>query len=141
MSQQNVERLRAGYEAFNSGDLDTALRELHPDIELYVPETAMDAPRPVRGVDAVRRYLAPDAFAEQRFEPEEFIDHGNVVLVRGRAWVRGRGSGIGLEQTVFHVWEVREGKAGRLEVHLDRAQAEEAAEHAGSRHYGPQRRS
>jgi ketosteroid isomerase-like protein len=127
MSQEDIERLRAGYEAFNSGDLDSALRYVDEDIEFRRPETAMDTAAVLRGVDAIRQYLAPDAFAEQTFEPEEFIERGDLVLVRGKGRIRGRGSGIGLEQTVFHVWEIRDGKAVRLEVYLDREQALEAA--------------
>ncbi len=127
MSQENIEKLRAGYEAFNSGDLDGALRAVHRDIEFRRPETAMDTAAVLRGVDAVRQYLVPDAFAEQTFEPEEFIEKGDLVLVRGKGRIRGRGSGIGLEQTVFHVWEIRDGIAVRLEVHLDRQEALEAA--------------
>ena len=127
MSQENVERLRAGYEAFNSGDLEGALRYVDEDIEFRRVETAMDAVVVLRGVDAIREYLVPDAFAEQTFEPEEFIDRGDLVLVRGTGRVRGRGSGIGLQQTAFHIWEIRDGKAVRLEVHLDRDGALEAA--------------
>jgi ketosteroid isomerase-like protein len=36
---------------------------------------------------------------------------------------RGRGSGVELDQTAYHVLTIEEGRAVRFEVHVDRAEA------------------
>ena len=51
MSQENVERTRLGYEAFNRGDFDAALDLCAPDIEWQ--DMAIDTP-PIRGKHALR---------------------------------------------------------------------------------------
>jgi ketosteroid isomerase-like protein len=35
MSQENVERIRRGYEAFARGDVDAVLELLHPDVDWH----------------------------------------------------------------------------------------------------------
>jgi ketosteroid isomerase-like protein len=56
MSQENVEIVRALYEAWNAGDMD-ALRELYdPDVHL-VPGKGWHEPRPYVGRDEVMRLL------------------------------------------------------------------------------------
>jgi hypothetical protein len=40
---------------------------------------------------------------------------------------RGRGSGLGLEQKVSHVWEVREGMGYRCQVYSSEEEARRAA--------------
>ena len=35
MSKENVEMVRAGYDAFNHGDVEAALAPLHPNIEWW----------------------------------------------------------------------------------------------------------
>jgi ketosteroid isomerase-like protein len=37
MSQENVEVVRRGYEAFNRGDFDAAMEVVHPEIEFVLP--------------------------------------------------------------------------------------------------------
>ena len=41
MSQENVEVLRRGYEAWNRGDRDAAFESLEPEFELQLPEGGM----------------------------------------------------------------------------------------------------
>jgi hypothetical protein len=40
---------------------------------------------------------------------------------------RGKGSGIEIEQQIFHVWEMREGLPWRCEVHWEEADARRSA--------------
>ena len=58
---------------------------------------------------------------------DEIIDGGELVV--GAVTVHGRGSGSGVQiaQTMFHVFEIRDAKIGRLREYLDRGQALEAA--------------
>jgi ketosteroid isomerase-like protein len=74
MSQENVELARAGYEAFNRGDIDALLDLCAPDIE-WRDFATIDS-ESVRGKDAVRAYFASvmEAWEQIRLEPEEIID-------------------------------------------------------------------
>jgi ketosteroid isomerase-like protein len=117
-----ADRLRDAYEAFNRGDVDAILDLLHPDIEWVPPPTSLE-PQPLRGREAVREYLEPNFFESQTVEPLETIEEGNRLLVAARVRARGRGSGVELDQTAFHVLTIEEGRAVRFEVHVDRAEA------------------
>jgi ketosteroid isomerase-like protein len=54
MSQETVDLIRTGYEAFSRGDLETALEMMDPAIEAHDPPEMPDA-AVHRGRDAVRR--------------------------------------------------------------------------------------
>jgi ketosteroid isomerase-like protein len=117
-----TEVVLAAYDSFNRGELEPILEILHPDVEWIPPPTSLD-PRPLRGRDAVREYLAPNFFESQTAEPLETIEHDNRLLVVARVRARGRGSGVELDQTAYHVLTIEEGRAVRFEVHVDRAEA------------------
>jgi ketosteroid isomerase-like protein len=112
----------AAYDSFNRGETEPMLDLLHPDIEWIPPPTSVE-PQPLRGRDAVREYLAPNIFENQTAEPLETIEHGNRLLVVARVRARGRGSGIEIDQTAYHLLTIEDGRAVRFEVHMDRATA------------------
>src|SRR5919201_2408342 len=112
---QVIARLRSTYEAFNRGDFDAALAIARPDIEFVRP----GGQAPVRGVAALREWMEPDAFEEQRIEPLDFRVEGDKVLVRLQARVRGAGSGIEMDIGAWSVWTFDDGRfATRLEFYL-----------------------
>jgi ketosteroid isomerase-like protein len=124
-----VASLRRLYEAFNRGDFDAAIAGAHPEIE-YVPPGGQSS---LRGAEAVRAWMEPDAFEENQVEPLEFSIHDNKVLVRQHAKARGAGSGIELDMEIWAVWTLNDdGLATRLEVYLPHQEAE-ALEAAGLR--------
>lgn len=91
--EEIIERLQAGYDAFNRGDFDTAIAFFHPDVE-YIP---VGGQPPIRGADAVRAWMEPSAFERQVIEAREITVNGDRALVRIHAAVRGAGSGIEME--------------------------------------------
>ena len=95
-----IDALRRTYEAFNRGDFDTAVQLAHPEVEM-VPVGGQAS---LRGAAAVRAWMEPDAFEEQRIEPLDFRVEGNKVLVRQHTQARGVGSGINLDQEIWTVW-------------------------------------
>ena len=115
--------LREKYEAFNRGDLDAVLRDTHQAFELQRPHGG----GVVRGRQAVLEHLRPDAFDEEGETPLEFVEHGDAVLVRSRSFSRGAGSGIEIDQEMFHVWRIRDGLPARVELYMDRDEAYRAA--------------
>ena len=130
MSQENVEiisSLRRICEAFNRKDFDTAIAMAHPEIELVRLE-GMSA---LRGADALRAWMEPDAIEDQRIEPREFRIKDDKVLVRTHTWGRGAGSGIDVEVDLWVVWTLDEdGLVTQIEIFLF-DQESEALEAAG----------
>jgi ketosteroid isomerase-like protein len=117
-----AEVVLAAYDSFNRGEIEPILDLLHPDVEWIPPPTSLE-PRPLRGRDAVREYLAPNFFETQTAEPLETIEQGNRLLVVARVRARGRGSGIELDETAYHLLTIEDGRTVRFEVHVDRAEA------------------
>jgi ketosteroid isomerase-like protein len=125
--QEIIGSLRRNYEAFNRGDFDAAIEIAHPEIE-FVPPGGQSS---LKGADAVRAWMEPDAFEEQQIEPREFRIHGNKVLVSQHIRARGAGSGIELDIDAWAVWTLDDdGLATRLEGFLPH-QESEALEAAG----------
>ena len=127
MPEENVETIRAVYDAYNRRDFDALPKPLHPDIEL-IP--AGDQ-APIKGSARVRAWMEPDAFESQVIEPQDLRVVGDKVLVRARTKIRGAGSGIEAEFLFWSVWTFDEaGNATRVEIYLDHQEAE-ALEAAG----------
>jgi ketosteroid isomerase-like protein len=120
-----VALVRRTFEAFNRGDFEAVARAAHPDIEFI----RIGGQSPVRGVAALREWMEPDAFEDQRFEPLDFRVNGNKVLVRQHFTGRGAGSGMELDFTTFAVFTVDDGLLTRMEGFLphEEANALEAA--------------
>ena len=108
-------------EAISRGDLDAALDVCHPEVE-FSSMLALLEGRVYRGHAGVRRYFADVAAAwdEWRVEIEHVLPapDGRAVIVL-RMHVRGRGSGVPLEERVAHVWELRDGKLWRSTPYRD----------------------
>jgi ketosteroid isomerase-like protein len=120
---ENVEKLRAAYEAFNRGDFDMAAELADPEVEYVRP--GLEAP--LRGAAAVREWMEPDAFEEQRVQPLEFEANDNRVLIRQRTRARGAGSGIELSIETWIVFTFDSGLITRGEAFLLEDEAREAA--------------
>ena len=128
MSKENVEILRAGYEAVNRGDYDAFFQILDPAIEWKTPDRTPFAGS-YHGHDAVKELLKAylEAFDGLRVEPEQFFDGDDRIVVFIRETARGRGSGVEVEIHVAHLVTMRRGKAVRLEYFPEREKALEAA--------------
>jgi uncharacterized protein len=128
MSQKNLERARAGYEAFNRGDIESLLDLCAPDIE-WRDFATIDSGS-VTGKDAVRAYFetVKEAWEQIRLEPEEITDiGGGRVLVVSRLTGRGKGSGIEVGTQGADLLTFEGGLLVRWMGYADRAQALEAA--------------
>lgn len=113
--EQIVALARRTYERFNRGDLDAAVEMADPEIILV----RVGNQGVLRGAEAVRAWMEPDAFESQVFEPIEFRVAGDRVLIRVRVSTRGAGSGIEMEVEAWTVWTFNEdGKVTRIENFL-----------------------
>jgi ketosteroid isomerase-like protein len=72
----------------------------------------------------LHEWLSP--WEQWQCEAERFIAHGDHVVVLARYRGRGKGGGVPVDTKGAHVWQMRDGKAVRLEIFADRATALEA---------------
>src|SRR5438874_2783988 len=126
MSQENVEVVKAGFEAWNTGDMD-ALHDLYdPDVIVRAAE-GWPEPGPYVGREAVMRQWEEqrEAFDADAIEPiSDFIEAADRVVVR----VIWRGAGYGPEANLelTGVFTVRKGRIFGTEFFWDHAEALEA---------------
>lgn len=121
MSQQDVETMRGGYEAFARQDIPAVLALFDPEIEWDVSD-ALPEGGVHHGHEGVGRFFQslPVTYAELRVEPEDFLDAGDHVVVIGTH--RGRGhNGSAFEARFVHVWDMRGGRAVRFRETADTA--------------------
>ena len=124
-----IDALWRVHDAFNRGDFDAAVAIAHPEIE-FVPVGGQAS---LRGAEALRAWMEPDAFEEQRIEPLDFRVAGKKVLVRQHVQARGAGSGINLDLEMWAVFTLdADLLVTRVEAYLPHQEAE-ALEAAGLR--------
>jgi ketosteroid isomerase-like protein len=129
MSQENVEVARRAYDAFLRSDWSSMSEVVDPDGEFHGTVGGLEEGRIARGVQGFRDVFEKEdlaAWEERRFEPEDFIDAGDCVVVLQREYRRGKGSGLELETETAVVFEVRGGRVVRIQGYMDRALALEA---------------
>jgi ketosteroid isomerase-like protein len=128
MSQENVELVRQGYEAWRrTRQLDFDL--LDPDIEWVLHGTpAGDVV--YRGWDGVRSWFAEqdDTWSDQWWEVEDVRETPDgAVLALVVAHAVGRDSAVPVSLPLANIWTIEEGRAIRFEMFIDRKAALEAA--------------
>jgi ketosteroid isomerase-like protein len=116
MSEANVEIVRRIYKLLERDDLDAALGLMDTGIEYVNPDYAVE-PGTRYGHDGIRANVENmrAAFEYWRFEPDEFFDAGDRVLVLGTFGARGRDSGVQIERRMSRIWTIRDGKAVRYQ--------------------------
>lgn len=125
MSADNVEVVRAAYRAFMKGDLQGLGEYFAEPIEWETPDS-LPLGGVVRGRDSVLANFAqiPQLWSEFSVEPDEYIDAGDRVLVRGVQ--RAVGPGGPSESRFLHLNTLRDGKIVRGEYIADSAKAVQA---------------
>ena len=124
MSQENVERVRAGFAAYNRGDLDTLLDMYGPTVEFV---TLLQGNH--HGKEAVRLMFEENRrnLPGYRLEPEELIDVGDgqviAVVHLGGA---GRVSQVALDDRIAFLFTIQDGLAIRQQSFRNKEDALEA---------------
>jgi ketosteroid isomerase-like protein len=115
VSASNVATIKAIYEAFESGNIPTAVGAMSPGI---VWNEAEDFPYADRNP-----YVGPQAILEGVFgrigaewdgigaHVEELLDAGDTVVALGRYSGTYKGTGKPQDTQFVHVWRVKDGKA------------------------------
>jgi ketosteroid isomerase-like protein len=129
MSQENVEIVRRMYAALNRRDEDTLAELADPEIVIDASRLTFN-PDTYVGLEGLRDISAGmnEVWADIRFDPLEFVDLGERVVVVERLVGKGKGSGIEVAQSWGAIWTVRDGRVARMELgYADRDAALAAA--------------
>jgi uncharacterized protein len=119
----NLDTARSAYEAFGSGDL-AALQESFAEDAVWVTSDELPLGGEVRGRDAIMGNFAqiPNYWDSFSVEPEEFIDAGEYVVVRGTQ--RASNAKGSFEAPFAHLIKYdADGKTVRGEFYADSAKA------------------
>jgi len=123
MSQENVEVVRATFEAWNAGDMGAFGDSYDPHVVVRYADGWPEGSEPIMGREAVMRQWEQqrEAFDADTLELIEIIDLGDRVVTRF-IW-RAAGSGPDLEIEVTSVATVRKGKTILVEFFWNHADA------------------
>jgi ketosteroid isomerase-like protein len=127
MSEENVEIVRRGWDAYERGDLSAAFANLSPDLVTHVMQGAVGT---YHGPEGLLQSLIDwaEGFDELDQKAEEFIDAGHgQVIVRVHQTARLTDSSAPVEGIFWFVTTVREGNLVRVEVWNDKDEALKAA--------------
>jgi ketosteroid isomerase-like protein len=118
----NVDLARSAYQAFGNGDLAT-LKELFAEDAVWVTSDELPLGGETQGRDAIIANFAqiPNYWTSFSVEPEEFIDAGEYVVVRGTQ--RAGNDKGSFEAPFLHLLKVEDGKTVRGEFFTDSAKA------------------
>ena len=119
----NVDTAQAAYDAFGRGDLAT-LQDNFAEDAVWVTSDELPLGGETRGRDAIIKNFAeiPNYWTSFSVEPEEFIDAGKYVIVRGTQ--RAGNDKGSFEAPFVHVLQYDgDGKLIRGEFYADSAKA------------------
>ncbi len=122
MSAENIESAKAAYEAFGSGDMERLAGMFADDAE-WLTSDELPLGGHTTGRDAIMENFAqiPNYWSEFSVDPEQFIDGGDDVVVRGTQ--RGTGEAGSFESPFLHLMHIEGGKVIRGEFQADSAKA------------------
>jgi ketosteroid isomerase-like protein len=117
MARENVEVVRAMYEAFARRDRRAILSHLDPAVRVYDRPVHPDA-SVHEGPEGFLHFAQTDwdAFEQVAYEPQELIDRGSYVVVPITQRGRGKRSALDIEESIVNVWKLRGGKCLELRI-------------------------
>ncbi len=129
MSQENVEIVRKGVEAWNQHDAELWLSYAAPEIEWRAAGPAAVERDVYRGHEQAASGFASvwQTWEEFRFEESEVRDLGESVLWLGRVKMRGGASHVELDQEFAILSALRDGKFTTVRAFRTWREAREAA--------------
>jgi ketosteroid isomerase-like protein len=124
MYEEDIETLRAAYEAFNERGVEAIFERLAPQFQVRDRESSPD--RETRyGREGIKELFDSymEAFEALRLEPEEFTEANGKIVVSLHQLARGKGSGARVVGRIAHVWTMEQGAAVQLRIFADQETA------------------
>jgi ketosteroid isomerase-like protein len=128
MSQENVELIRLAIEAYGRGDVEAALRFVDPEVLVYV-QLGLAQAGSYRGRESMAEFMRAweDAWDEMEYEPEEWVEDDDTVVVVVRYRGRGKASRVEVDDRFAWRYEVRGDKVVGWGVYASTRDALEGA--------------
>jgi ketosteroid isomerase-like protein len=128
MSQDNLDLARRMIEWFNALDAEAAQAHCTDDVEIVPLRAAMEGTS-YRGPEAFAAFHADtkEAWEEISFEPEDFHEVGDRVVVVGQLGARARLTGAAVEARIAMLIQFRDGRISKLRTYTDADEALAAA--------------
>jgi ketosteroid isomerase-like protein len=123
MAESLLERIRAGYGAWNEDDLDRTLAFLSPDIEWHT-SASFPGTRPLyRGHDGFREFWGHlhEPWEGIHIEIESYTREGEVAILHIRFHGTSKASGVAVDLPWFQVLVIDEAHEVILRSALDRS--------------------
>jgi ketosteroid isomerase-like protein len=110
MSEENVDVVRATFDAFQKRDLQAFLNCMDPEVEYR--SLVLEVEGTYHGHEGIQLWWESvlAVFPDWNPQIEEAREVCSRVVSRVRAEGHGTGSGIALERDIWHVAEVRDGR-------------------------------
>jgi ketosteroid isomerase-like protein len=112
MSEENLEAVRSLFDAFAERDFEAAAEVLDPKVEIHPGIVGGPEGVVYHGSAGMRQFWSDvdAAWAEFRITTEQFQDLEGRILILGRAFARGRDSGITLDVPAAWIAGLRNGR-------------------------------
>src|SRR5689334_13426076 len=110
MSEQDVETIRGGYDAFNSGNPQGVLERLDDDVVWVEPGGGNAPSGTFNGPESVGSEVFPavgEYFDEFRCDVENYDDQGDTIVATGRFKGKAK-SGADLDAAFEHRYEMKD---------------------------------
>jgi ketosteroid isomerase-like protein len=123
-----MEIARAVINALDRGDIDAALKDAAPDF-VFDFSRSVGLEAGVYKLDQMRTFFGRwvgEMWESSRFEADEFIEAGDLVMTPVTNLLRGR-DGIEVQARGAWVWTFRDGSVARITFYRERQDALEAA--------------
>jgi ketosteroid isomerase-like protein len=112
--------VRRAYVALAERDFDTLGELADPDFELDVTDRVFN-PASYRGEAGLRQFLSEvdELWESMDMNVERLVERGDEVLALLLVDIKGRGSGLLLQDRIAQHWTARDGKLVRMRVRAD----------------------
>lgn len=115
MAESMLERIRAGYEAWNEGNLERTLDFLAPDVEWHT-SASFPGTKPIYiGHDGFKEFWGHlhEPWDEIHLEIESYTREGDVAILRIRFHGTSKASGVSVDLPWFQALVIEDDKVTR----------------------------
>jgi ketosteroid isomerase-like protein len=116
--------VRRAYAALAERDFETLSELAVPDFELDITDRVLN-PATYRGEEGLRQFLAEvdELWESMDMSIERLVERDDEVLALLLVDIKGRGSGLTLQDRIAQRWTARNGKFVRMQVYADQEAA------------------
>jgi ketosteroid isomerase-like protein len=127
MAEEMIDRFRNAFAAYEREGIEPILEQLNDDFVVNDTMLIEDSTE-LRGPEALRKNLEriAEAFPQVTYEPVEYVEHGDRILMRVAVRVHAARTGIEMDAEVGQVWTIRDDKASRLDIYPSWSEARRA---------------